>query len=160
MKKLKAAVISGALLVALATLSPVPASFAAASTYYMRAQVIPASYLAVGSALQGGENGTKYGYSLIANGISGTWSTTQNGTVHFVVLTFSSHAETGTVSFKVVGPNGGTVYRYSFGSEQVPAGADWFTLSAQGNYATPGLYFGEFFFGSSMIGWAPLNFTT
>ncbi len=144
----------------LAALLPAPVSFAATSTYYMRAQVIPAAYLAVGNALSGGEDGTKYGFGLIANGVNGDWATSQNGTVHFVVLTFSSRAETGTVSFKVVGRSGATVSSYSFGHEQVPAGADWYTLNAQGNYSTPGLYFAEFFFGSTMIGWAPLNFTS
>jgi len=159
MTKVKVLVVLGALYVALATLLPAPASFAA-STYYMRAQIIAAPYIAVGNALNGGQSGTKYGYSLVANGISGNWATGQNGTVHFVVLTYSSQAETGTVSFKVVGPSGSTVSSYSFGREQVPRGANWYAINASGNYSTPGLYFAEFFFGSTMIGWAPLNFSS
>jgi|GEM_PF-3227663 len=135
---------------------PAPAN-AATSTYYMRAQIIPAQYAAVGTALTGGENGTKNGFGLVANGINSNWGTSASGTIHFIVFTFSSRAETGTVSFKVVGPSGGTVYSYSFGREQVPAGPNWYAISAQGNYAAPGLYFAEFYFGSSMIGWAPLN---
>jgi hypothetical protein len=158
MSKPKHLAAASAVLGALAISTAAPAGATTAS-YYLRAQVIPAEYITVGSALAGGNTGTKAGFALSANGISGNWATSANGSVHFVVLTFSSHAETGTVVFRVLGPNNKTVYNYSFGSEQVPAGADWFGVTAQGNFSAPGLYFAEWLFNNNLDGWAPLNFS-
>ena len=134
-------------------------SNAATSTYYLRAEVIPAQYLSVGDALTGGANGTKYGDALNANGINNNW-TTGSYTIDFAVLVFSSHTETGKVTFKVVSPSDHAVYQYSYGTEQLPKGTDWFSVEAKANYSAPGLYFAEWFLGSNMDGWAPLNFSS
>jgi hypothetical protein len=132
---------------------------ATSSTYYLRAEIFPASYLAVGDALNGGGDGTKNGYAMTANGINNNWAT-GSYTIDFVVLVFSSQAKAGNVTFKVVSPSNAVAYQYSWGTEQLPKGADWFAVEAKGNYAAPGLYFAEWFLGGSMDGWAPLNFSS
>lgn len=132
---------------------------AAAPAYYLRAQVIPAESTAVGSSpLTGGSGGAKSGESLWANGVNANWLT-GSYTIYFLVLTMSSHPETGKVLFKVISPSQATVYSYSFPSEQVPQGVSWYAFAAKANYAKPGLYFAEWYFGSTLDGWAPLNFT-
>jgi len=131
---------------------------AAATTYYMRAQVIPAEYTAVGASVTGGSEGTKAGASLWANGINSNWLT-GDYTIYFAVFVFSSAAETGKVEFKVISPSKATVYSYSFPSEQVPAGEDWFTFAAKANYSSAGLYFAEWYFNGNLDGWTPLNFS-
>lgn len=149
-----ASVLAFALMVGTSSAQTKPAS----SGFWMRAQVIPAEYTAVGNSLSGGGDGTKYGYGLTLNGVNGTWKA-GSYTIDFVVLTFSNKKESGTVSFKVVGPAGKVVYSYSWPSTQVPT-TDWFTVAAKGNYATPGVYFAEVYFNSNQIGWTPLNVTS
>ena len=114
--------------------------------------------MAVGNSLTGGGAGTKSGYAMNVNGISADWAT-GNYSIDFVIITTSSHAETGTVVFKVVSPANHVVYKYSWGSETVPKGVDWFTAEAKGNYNAPGVYFAEWYFGGNLDGWEPLNFS-
>jgi hypothetical protein len=113
--------------------------------------------VAVGNSLTGGGAGTKTGYAISANGISGNWATGKYS-IDFVIITTSSQAETGTVAFKVVAPSNHVVYQYSWGSETLPKGVDWFTTVAKGDYTAPGVYFAEWYFGSNLDGWEPLNF--
>ena len=132
----------------------------AASKYYLQAEIIPADDTAVGnSAMSGGSAGVKVGESLWANGVSDVWLT-GNYTINFAVFVFSSHAESGDVEFKVVSPSKATVYSYSFKSENLPKGEDWFTFAAKANYATPGVYFAELYLGSNLDGWIPMTFNS
>lgn len=131
---------------------------AAAGVDYVEAQIIPAESTAVGDGpLTGGSAGEKGGEALWANGVSDIW-VTGDYTINFLVLVFSSHAETGNVEFRVVSPSKATVYRYSYPSEQLPQGEYWFNFAAKANYATPGLYFAEWYLGNKLDGWAPLTF--
>ena len=135
-----------------------PKKPASSASYYLSAQVIPASYVAVGSSLTGGADGTKYGDALSANGINNDWDT-GSYTIDFAVLVFSSQAESGNVEFKVVSPSNATIYTYSWPSDQIPKGTDWFTVGAKANFTAPGLYFAEWDFNGKLDGWAPLNFS-
>jgi hypothetical protein len=135
-----------------------PREPSASPTYYLRAQVIAAVSVAVGNSLTGGGAGTKSGYAMSANGISGNWAT-GNYSIDFVIITTSSHAETGTLAFKVVSPGNHVVYQYSWGAETIPKGVDWFSVVAKGNYTAPGVYFAEWYLGSNLDGWEPLNFS-
>ncbi len=135
-----------------------PKQPSASPANYVRAQVIAATSVAVGNSLTGGGAGTKSGYAMSLNGISGDW-VTGNYSIDFAIITTSSQAGTGTVTFKVVGPGNRVVYHYSWGSETVPKGVDWFTTVAKGNYTSPGLYVAEWYFAGNLDGWEPLNFS-
>jgi hypothetical protein len=113
----------------------------AKSTPAWAAEIIPAAQVAVGNALSGGDGGVSDGYALSANGIN-NYDTTCTGKCyyHFVFLTFTNAAVTASLQFKIVGPAGATVYSYTFPSEKISVGTDWFTISAEGNFSLPGTY--------------------
>lgn len=136
-----------------------PAKHAAAAKYYLRAQIIPAEATAIGNySLTGGSAGVNGGESLWANGLGANWST-GDYTVDFVVLVFSSQAEVGNVEFKVVAPDQAVVYSHSYPSDHLYRGTTWFTIAVKADYSAAGVYFAEWYLGSALDGWAPLNFS-
>ncbi len=105
------------------------------------AEIIPAAEVAVGNSLSGGDGGVNDGYALSANGINNYDATcTGKCYYHFVVLTLTNAAITASLQFKIVGPTGASVYSYTFRSEKIPVGTDWFTITADGNFSKPGTY--------------------
>jgi hypothetical protein len=105
------------------------------------AEIIPAAEVAVGNALSGGDGGVGNGYALSANGVNNYDATcTGKCYYHFVFFTFTNAAVTASLQFKILGPTGATVYSYTFRSEKVPVGTDWFTINAEGNFSMPGTY--------------------
>lgn len=144
--------------VAVLCLAAQAAQAGASTKYYLRAQVIPAEFTALGNSLSSGSDATKAGYALTANGINANWAT-GDYTVHFVVLAFSSESQTGSVEFRILSPKKAVVYHYSWTSEQIPKGESGFTISAEADYAAPGVYFAEWLFDGNLDGWAPLNFS-
>jgi len=113
----------------------------AKSTPTWAAEIIPAAEVAVGNSLSGGDSGVSAGYALSANGVNNYDATCPGKCYyHFVFLTFTNAAVTASLEFKIVGPTGATVYSYTFRSEKIPLGTDWFTISADGNFSVPGTY--------------------
>jgi hypothetical protein len=55
------------------------------------------------------------------------------------------------------------VYSYTFRSEKIPVGTDWFTISAEGNFSMAGTY-EAFVYGTSttttLLGSVPLLFAS
>ena len=130
----------------------------------LAAEIIPAAEVAVGNSLSGGNGGVSDGYALSANGVN-NYDATCSGKCyyHFVFLTFTNAAVTASIQFKIVGPTGATVYSYTFSSEKIPVGTDWFTISADGNFSMPGTY-EAFVYGTSttttLMGSIPLLFAS
>jgi hypothetical protein len=136
----------------------------AKSTPEWSAEIIPAAEVAVGNSLTGGNSGVNDGYSLSANGVNNYDATCSSKCYyHFVFLTFTNAALTASIQFKIVGPTGATVYGYTFPSEKIPVGTDWFTISADGNFGMPGTY-EAFVYGTStkttLLGSIPLLFAS
>jgi len=134
----------------------------AKSTSAWAAEIIPAAEVAVGNSLTGGDSGVSDGYALSANGVNNYYVTcTSKCYYHFVFLTFTNAAVTASLQFKLVGPTGATVYSYTFRSEKIPVGTDWFTINADGNFSMPGTY-QAFVYGTSattmLLGSIPLLF--
>ncbi len=126
------------------------------------AEIIPAAEVAVGTSLNGGDSGVSDGYALSANGVNNYYVTCPSKCYyHFVFFTFTNAAVTGSLQFKLVGPTGATVYSYTFRSEKIPVGTDWFTINADGNFSVPGTY-EAFVYGTSttavLLGSVPLLF--
>jgi hypothetical protein len=136
----------------------------AKSTPAWAAEIIPAAEVAVGNSLSGGDSGVSDGYALSANGVNNYDATcTGKCYYHFVFLTFTNIAVTASLQFKIVGPTGATVYSYTFRSEKIPVGTDWFTISAEGNFSMAGTY-EAFVYGTSttttLLGSVPLLFAS
>jgi hypothetical protein len=138
----------------------------AALPFQWEASIIPAEELAVGNSLPGGDDGVSYGYDLVANGITGWYTTcTESCDYRFAIFTFTNEAVTASITFKIVGPSSATVYNYTWSAEKLPKGADWFWVGAKGNFGTTGNYDAEVYgtlaatSKAVLLGWIPLLFT-
>jgi hypothetical protein len=137
----------------------------AAPPFQWEASIIPAEELAIGSSLPGGDDGVSYGYDLVANGITGWYTTCSSSCGYrFAIFTFTNEAVTAGITFKIVGPSSATVYNYTWPAEKLPKGADWFWVDAKGDFGTSGNYdagvYGTLAGGKAvLLGWIPLLFT-
>ena len=127
----------------------------------MQAAILPVSTFALGGSLPSGPDGRTYGYSFMANGIENSWDLCSTScTIDFAVFLQSNQPATATVQFKVVSPSGATVYEYSWPSDKISAGANPFSVYANGTYSSAGTYYAELFVGSQLEGWAPVVFSS
>jgi hypothetical protein len=124
------------------------------------AEIVPASSFAVDNSLGYGTVGSACGYSLIANGITGYWSTVKQGTMNFIVFIFpAQQAVTQQVGVQITAPGGATVYTHAFAPQKISYEGTWFSVSATGDYSVPGTYTVSVYADNALIGQIPLVFT-
>jgi hypothetical protein len=124
---------------------------------YIQAEIIPAATFAVGTSLSGGPDGRNYGYGLTANDVDNSWDVCTCN-MYFAFFVFTNEADTANVVFKVVSPGDGVVYNYTFRSQKLGLGGNWFSMVAKGAYTTPGTYFAEVDVNGQLDGWIPVEF--
>jgi hypothetical protein len=131
-----------------------PLRTAATTAIKYQAEILPAGSFSLGTSLDLGTNGSKYGFGLMANDVDNDWSCTGTCTFDFAFFVFTNQDETTSVKFEVVSPSGKVSYQYTWTSKLV-LGGNSYSVFAKGNFAAPGTYFAEVYVGGSLAGWIP-----
>ncbi len=125
---------------------------------YLQAAIIPAATFAVGTSASGGPDGRSFGYGLSASGIDNSWAVCTCA-MDFAIFVFTNEADTANVEFKMVSPSNHVVYHYTWPSDKLGVGGNWFSMIAKGAYTAPGTYFAEVDVAGQLDGWIPLKFS-
>jgi len=131
---------------------------ATTSKLYLQAEIIPAATFSIGTSFSGGPDGRGYGFGLNASGIDNSWALCTCD-MDFAVMVFTNEADTANVEFKMVSPSNKIVYHYTWTSDKLGTGGNWFSVIAKGAYTAPGTYFAEVDIAGQLDGWVPLRFS-
>ena len=126
-----------------ATKAPVAA---VSSSLKWEASIIPADYMAMVDSSPSGPHGDKSGYGLTANGIDNWYLLCDKGShcdYRFAIFLFTNAPEKANVTFRVLSPAAKTVYTYTWTSDSLPHGPEWFYADATGNFSAAGTYYAE-----------------
>jgi hypothetical protein len=74
----------------------------------------------------------------------------------YLFSNFTSNVD--SLTFKVVAPDGATVYSYNWSPGRLIKGTSWLSLYASGKFSAVGTYEVELLDGSDVLGWVPMIF--
>jgi hypothetical protein len=172
-KSLKLTLLTAAVALGLALILPASSALAskespatAAASFKWGASILPATYVALGSSLPYGYDGSSVGDGMFANDID-NWYDSCSGecNYHFALFVFTNAAVAADITFKMVAPDGSVAYSYAWSSEKIPKGTEWFYANATGKFRTVGTYWAEVYgstatIKSTLLGFIPVILDT